>query len=928
MRSALLGLGLVFLTAGPAAADLAAGADALTRGDYKQAIGELARTKGPDAGKAKLLLVDAQLTVGDLKGAEATATAASKDADAVVASNGKVALADVLRATGRNADAQKLLEALVAADPGHRPARRALARLLMATGKLPQADALWKRTIDEYNAKVLDLDKPADLFALAEAARARGEFELANDAYREAVNLAPSSIEAGLAWADLFRSKYEVEVAEQTYDEVLKVNPNQPDAHAGIAAAIVESRYDLATARHHLDAALAVNPRHVPALLVRASIEIDQNQWDAAGKTLGEVRAVDPQSLPALELEATIAWLRDDLPRYEQLKTKALAQNPADADLYRTIARSAVREHRYVEAIELSKQAVALRPDAYDAMSDVGMGYLRMGQEKEGLEWLDKAWAGDKYNVRTFNTRNLFKDTIPKDYTFSTSKSFKFRYHKGEQKILARYIEPTLEKAFADMVRRYGFTPKIPVTVELYQDSDHYSVRTVGLPNLGALGVCFGQVITAMSPSNGDINWGMVLWHELGHVFAIQLSNSRVPRWFTEGLSEYETLMANPSWRRENDADVYGAVLEGTLPSVATINYEFVQPDGQKVIVAYYLSSVMIEYIAATYGFPKIVAALKLFGKGQETPAVIQAITGRTVAQFDADFRDYLKVRLAPYAGTFRLPTSGLDDVTALEVAADAKPKDATVRARLALGHFYQGDAAAAEAAAAAALKLDKREPIARYVMAEVTLRQGDEASARQQITKLIADGHDSYDLRVRLAELAVSGGDLAGAIAQLCAAKRLDPERSYPYQALAEIYKKQGQDAAALLELEQFVMLEQMQVGPLRELVDAYAEQQAWPKVKTYGELALALFPSDADLLTTLGKAYLALGDGKAALYSYDSALVVDPPMRRPALAHIGRVRAYLALGDKANAKAALAAAAKTEPAHAEVVELKKQLK
>jgi len=369
-------------------------------------------------------------------------------------------------------------------------------------------------------------------------------------------------------------------------------------------------------------------------------------------------------------------------------------------------------------------------------------------------------------------------------------------------------------------------------------------------------------------------------------------------------------------------------VLEGTLPSVATINYEFVQPDGQKVIVAYYLSSVMIEYIAGTYGFPKIVAALKLFGKGQETPAVITAITGRTVAQFDADFREYLKVRLAPYAGTFRLPTSGMDDVTALEVAADAKPKDATTRARVALGYFYQGDAATAETNAAAALKLDKQQPIARYVMAEVTLRKGDEAGARTQIMQLIADGHDSYDLRVRLAELAVSGGDLAGAIAQLCAAKRLDPERSYPYQALAEIYKKQGDDAAALVELEHFVMLEQMQVGPLRELVDAYAAQRAWPKVKTYGELALALFPSDADLLTTLGKAYLALGDGKAALYSYDSALVVDPPMRRPALAHIGRARAYLALGDKANAKAALAAAAKTEPAHADVVELKKQLK
>ncbi len=93
-------------------------------------------------------------------------------------------------------------------------------------------------------------------------------------------------------------------------------------------------------------------------------------------------------------------------------------------------------------------------------------------------------------------------------------------------------------------------------------------MRTVGLPDLGALGVCFGQVITAMSPATGDINWGMVLWHELGHVFAIQLSNSRVPRWFTEGLSEYETLIARPDWRRENDADLYGAIANGTLPSI------------------------------------------------------------------------------------------------------------------------------------------------------------------------------------------------------------------------------------------------------------------------------------------------------------------------------------------------------------------------
>ena len=71
--------------------------------------------------------------------------------------------------------------------------------------------------------------------------------------------------------------------------------------------------------------------------------------------------------------------------------------------------------------------------------------------------------------------------------------------------------------------------------------------------------------LAAISPKAEPFNWGNVLWHELGHVFAIQLSKSRVPRWFTEGLSEYETVRARPEWRREND----GLPVTGLAPSIA-----------------------------------------------------------------------------------------------------------------------------------------------------------------------------------------------------------------------------------------------------------------------------------------------------------------------------------------------------------------------
>jgi len=234
-------------------------------------------------------------------------------------------------------------------------------------------------------------------YQLAIAARYTSQYQLANDAFRETLKLRPQETDAGIEWAELFLEKYAAQLAEQTLEEVFKVNPNDPDAHAAMAQVIVETRYELSAVRHHLDAALAVNPRNARAFKVRGSIEIDQNQWDAANKTLDAVLAVNKDDVEAIAMKATVAWLRDDTKTYQAEVARALAVDPAYAELYRIVARSAVREHRYVEAIELEKQAVKLKPDFYEAMAGAGLGYLRLGMEKEGIDWLDRSWAGDQY---------------------------------------------------------------------------------------------------------------------------------------------------------------------------------------------------------------------------------------------------------------------------------------------------------------------------------------------------------------------------------------------------------------------------------------------------------------------------------------------------------------------------------------------------
>jgi tetratricopeptide (TPR) repeat protein len=912
-------------------ADLADARDRLLHGDYAAARAAAEEVRGAERDLAQLLLARIELQTGDYAAAERrVAPAARRRGKAPATLEARAALAELLLLTGRYDDALRELEAVRKLAPAEPRPRYLLGRAYLTLGRATDAAAVFESffegaAVERFTAGTASGE---EAMYLALASRHLASYEDANDAFREAVRREPSLLEANIAWGYLFLEKYAAAYAEQSFDDVLKTDPHHPDAHAGMAQVKLEQNYDVAAARDHLAQALSVNPRHLPSLRLRATLEIDANDWAAARATLDEIFAVNPSDLESLALSATIHWLRDETRDYDTVKQRALAINPRYAELFHIVARSAVREHRYPEAIELENQAVALDARFFAGMQEIGTGHLRLGDEREGLDWLRKAWEGDPYNVRTHNLLELFENVIPRDYVFAATPHFRIRYHRSEQKLLARYLEPLLERAYADLTKRYGLEPTTPTTVELYQNPEHYSVRTVGLPNLGALGVCFGRVITTMSPASGNINWAMIVWHELSHVFAIQASRSRVPRWFTEGLSEYETVLARPEWRRENDADVWAAMDAGALPSVADLNAGFMRPDLDEVVVAYHLSSLAIQFIAETWGFRAVVKGLELYGRGKETPAVIAEITQLAIPAFDERFRAWLRARLAHYAGSFRLPTRGFDDLQALEAAAQAAPDSAAAHAAVGLGQFFAGDAGRASDAMSRALVLEPANKIALFVLGELALRAGDPAAARRHYEALIAAGGDGFEPRGRLGLIAIQAGDLVEAERQLAIAKRLDPERSDPYALLAEAYDKARRSEDALREYERYADIEQMQHAPLRALVGGYAKLKQWDKVRAYGERALDINPYDGEVLLELGKAYALTGDPKRGVFSFDSALLVEPPLRRPALAHLGKARAYLMLGDKLQARAALAKALALEPDNRSARRLRKRLR
>ena len=85
----------------------------------------------------------------------------------------------------------------------------------------------------------------------------------------------------------------------------------------------------------------------------------------------------------------------------------------------------------------------------------------------------------------------------------------------------------------------------------------------------------------------------------MSHVFVLQATDSRVPRWFTEGLAVYEETAASPDWGDRLDPQAIDAIKNKKLLPVAELDRGFIRPSyPAQVIVSYFQGGKICNYIA------------------------------------------------------------------------------------------------------------------------------------------------------------------------------------------------------------------------------------------------------------------------------------------------------------------------------------------
>lgn len=632
----------------------------------------------------------------------------------------------------------------------------------------------------------------------------------ANDIFKSLTAKYPENADYKVRWGRLMLDHSQPTDATALFNEALELKKDCAGAYLGLA--LIASDSFEARAAELAATALKFDPKLVEAQELLARLALEDNDNAKAAEEANKALKLDSNSVQAKAVLASMDWLADK---------KETPWDPRAARGYETAGHFFVINRRYDEGIEYFRKAIALDPNLFSARSQLGVNLMRMGQDEEAFKQLEACYNAGFQDAATRNSLKLL-ESLKKFGTYKAGHVI-LKMDKKEADLLQPYFESEVERAIAAYQKKYRFQIERPIQVEVYPDHEDFAVRTLGLPGLGALGVTFGYSIAMDSPSGrppGQFHWASTLWHEMSHVFTLAMTNSHVPRWFTEGLAVHEETAVSPEWGDRLTPDVILSIKEKKLLPIAELDRGFVHPKSPAQIgVSYFQGGRICDYITEKFGWDAILAMLRDFGAGEETAAVVRKELKMEPAEFDKQFVAFVEADTKKSVAGFDEWRKRIKQVAEM---AKAKDYDGVIKEGTAIrdlypdyveaGSVYEFLAtayAAKENKAAAMAELERyvriggRDPESLKLLAKYQVDAGRKKEAAETLERLNFIYPMDNQQHGTLGALWLEQGNVAGAIREFRAVvshSPLDPAEAH-YQ-LARAYRLNHEDDPARDEL------------------------------------------------------------------------------------------------------------------------------
>lgn len=530
-----------------------------------------------------------------------------------------------------------------------------------------------------------------------------------------------------------------------------------------------------------LESLLVARPRSVETLLTAASADIDDGLAKSARERLAILDEIAPRRRAVRTLHASMLVIDRETTQADAILTKLTAEDPLDSIPEREVGRHLLELYRFAEGLPYLRRAVERDARDWEALTQLGRALANTGDEvaaRAALERANEAAAGrqdawrDNMRLVLLRTAERHGNRTVGDLTFS--------WESQGDAVLGEYLIPFYSESRTELARRYGFTPT-PTAIQVFRRHGDFSVRSTGFEGFPALGVCFGPVVTAVSPlaeMRGNNSWARTSFHEFTHVVHLGLSHNRCPRWITEGLATWEEVNRNPAWTRNMRRELVDAIASDELIRVREMNRAF---RGQRILFGYYQAGLVCTLLVEKHGFPAMVRLLGAFDRGLDLDAALQESFGTTPEALDRDFEAWARAHVAALHVEPRW--SGEFVQRAAIGLAKKLPKDAATRdawqdrwVTQAFGAWQRGRKVDAQEALRVARRHPTVNPRALLLTGEMALASGERDAAIQSYRAAIAAGRDDYRARMALASLARDAGDDDEVLVELQAAEKLFP--------------------------------------------------------------------------------------------------------------------------------------------------------
>jgi tetratricopeptide (TPR) repeat protein len=373
---------------------------------------------------------------------------------------------------------------------------------------------------------------------------------------------------------------------------------------------------------------------------------------------------------------------------------------------------------------------------------------------------------------------------------------------------------------------------------------------------IGALGACFGRVVTMDSPkarTSGNFQWEATLWHELAHVITLQMSNQRIPRWLTEGISVYEEKRARADWGREMDVAFAAMLNRGESVKLRELNAAFQNP--KTISLAYYQASLLVEHLVTAYGDAGLRKLVRIYAQGLDTDAALKAALNTDFDQLQTGFDEAVERQFGAMRKALAAPADGdllRTSTDKLQTLAVENPRSFPVQ--MALG---------------------------RALRKEGKIDEAMQAFERAAQLVPLAGGKDSA--HEQMAAMAIEKKDTARAIAELTALVAVDFNNVEAARQLGSLLRQANVDDPA--------------------------------KLRPVYQRIVAIDPFDADAHATLGRLALQRNEADLAAREFRTVLALGPVDKAAAFTDLAE--SYLQAGKRAEAKKQTLAALEIAPTY-----------